>query len=371
VIDAVKFEPIADRQNGLSGLSNLRAMLDEMKIAPEIVRPSAFWESMNELNLKELEAAGLSNFKRTVNRHYFQFLPTDPRNEQFRAMMRYSMRRRATRVLSARLSDPSSFPGARWGGALVTRIKAVGYPRYVAALWEYTLERDNFGLLDRLEEPALGHPVSVDYADRRISEDLCNSVLELTSITDALPDRRVPPGGIVELGSGYGRLAWVFLEAFPETRYLLVDIPPALAIAEEYLSALLPGRRIFRFRHFDRYDDVREELERADVGFLTPNQLDLVSPLGAGLFINVSSLHEMRPDQVSHYVSEVATHCSGYFYTKQWLRSINRPDGVVIRREDYPIPSGWTPVFDRRHPVQTRFFEALYRLPPPSPLAGA
>ena len=36
---------------------------------------------------------------------------------------------------------------------------------------------------------------------------------------------------------------------------------------------------------------------------------------------------------------------------------------VVIRREDYPIPADWAPVFVRRHPVQTRFFEALYRLP--------
>jgi putative sugar O-methyltransferase len=371
VIDAVELEPIADRQNAPSGLPSLRAMLDEMEIAPEIVRPSAFWESMNEVNLKELEAAGLTTFKRTINRHDFRILPSDPRNKQFRAMARYVMRRRATRVLSARLSDPSSFPGARWGGAPVSRIKAVGYARYVAALWEYTRKRDNLGLLDRLEEPALGHPVSVDYVGRRISEDLCNSVLELTSITDALPERRVPPGGIVELGSGYGGLAWVFLEAFPEARYLLVDIPPALAIAEEYLSALFPGRRIFRFRQFDRYEEVREELEHADVGFLTPNQLDLVPPLGAGVLINVGSLHEMRPDQVSHYISEVATHCSGYFYTKQWLRSINRRDGVVIRREDYPIPSGWTPIFDRRHPVQTRFFEALFRLPSPSAFPGA
>ena len=58
----------------------------------------------------------------------------------------------------------------------------------------------------------------------------------------------------------------------------------------------------------------------------------------------------------------MAVHCSGYFYSKQWLRSVNPHDRIVIRRGDYPIPSEWTPVFDRRHPVQTAFFEALYRL---------
>jgi hypothetical protein len=77
----------------------------------------------------------------------------------------------------------------------------------------------------------------------------------------------------------------------------------------------------------------------------------------------VSSLHEMRPDQIEHYLGRVAVHCGGYFYSKQWLRSVNPRDRIVIRRKDYPIPSNWTTVFDRRHPVQTGFFEALYRLP--------
>lgn len=338
-------------------------MLDEMRQAPEIVRPSSFWEEMNQVNLQELENAGLESFKQTVNTHYFQFLPADPRNEQFRAMMRFWARNPSRTPLSARLTDPDSLPASRFAARLVRRQKKIAYPIYVALLWEYVRRHDKLGLLERLEEPELGRPVSVEYRGRRISEDLCNSVLELSSVVQALPSARVEPSLAIELGSGYGRLAWVFLEAFPDMRYVLVDIPVALAVAEEYMAMLFPDRRIFRFRHFDRQAEVREELDAAQIAFLTPNQLDIVDPLGAGLFVNVSSLHEMTPAQIRHYVERVGVHCRGFFYTKQWVRSVNRKDGVVIRREDYPIPAGWVPVFDRRHPVQTRFFEALYRLP--------
>jgi len=33
---------------------------------------------------------------------------------------------------------------------------------------------------------------------------------------------------------------------------------------------------------------------------------------------------------------------------------------IVIRRNDYPIPAHWRALFDRRAPVQTSFFEAMY-----------
>jgi len=31
---------------------------------------------------------------------------------------------------------------------------------------------------------------------------------------------------VLELGGGYGRVAWAFLEEFPRAPYILYDIPP-------------------------------------------------------------------------------------------------------------------------------------------------
>ena len=168
---------------------------------------------------------------------------------------------------------------------------------------------------------------------------------------------------MIELGAGYGRLAWVFLRALPDVQYFLVDIPPGLAIAQRYLTELFSERSIFRFRHFGSYAEVCDELAGARIAFLTPNQLELIPSLGADLFVNVSSLHEMRREQIDRYFKLIDRHTNGFFYTKQWLSSQNEYDDLIIKRDEYPVPSQWQVVFDRVHPIQVLFFEALYALP--------
>ena len=343
-----------------TGLAKLPTMLEEIHQAPPIVRPSRFWEHLNELNLRQLAEDGFDEFKRTINRNYFQFQLAGPRSPQFRAVSAAWLRHPRAAVFGARLAERLGFPSettGRTGAAVRNKTYAV----YLAMLWEYVGRRDHLHVLERLDEPLLGHPVYIDYRGRRVSEDLCNSVLEYTAIMEAVPADE-PIRSVIELGAGYGRLAWVFLSLLPGVRYVVVDIPPALAIAEQYLSTLFPHRGVFGFRRFDSFTDVAGEFEAAQIVFLTPNQLDLLPPQRADLFVNVSSLHEMRPDQIEHYFAVIESHCSGRFYTKQWQRSINEHDGLVVSHDDYPVRAGWQVVFDRPHPVQVEFFEALYRL---------
>lgn len=345
-------------------------MVAEMEAAPQISRPSRYWNHLNALNLRQLDGGGFGEFKRTINGNYFQWLPTGPRDPQFRTLLGEFLRHPAWQPVFARF-DADAYVDDRDNLAtdpFRSPLRRLTYAWFVASLWEYVRSRDHRGLTAELDEPSLGNPLVVRYRGHRLSQDLCNSALEMTAILDVLPGKRPPDAGVLELGGGYGRLAWMFLECFPNVRYVLVDIPPALAVAERYLSLLYPRRRRFWFRRFDSFADVREEFEDAQIVFLTPNQLASIPTLSVGLCINVSSLHEMRPDQIAYYIAWVDAHTDGYFYSKQWIRSVNPHDGVVIRREDYPIPPAWRVVFDRTHPVQTSFFEALYATrPAPAP----
>lgn len=167
---------------------------------------------------------------------------------------------------------------------------------------------------------------------------------------------------MLELGGGYGRVAWVVLEVFLQARYICCDIPPALAIAQRYLTELFPDQRAFRFRHLDSHAEVADELAHAQIAFLTPNQLELLEPLDVDLFMNISSLHEMRPDQIAFYLGQADRHTSGFAYLKQWQRWHNPEDDVVIARDGYPIPAAWQVVYPRTHPIQRAFFDALYRV---------
>jgi putative sugar O-methyltransferase len=346
-----------------AGLPNVAAMVAELRKAPPIVQPSALWEELNRRNVEQLERDGFSEFKRTVNCNYFQFIPPSTRgSEQFRAVMRDLILHPRPSVLTASFIDSFDIPAL--AGQRGQRLRTRSYAAYVAALWEYARRRDSRGLLERLEEPSLGHPVAIRHRGRRISEDLSNSMLELTAMLDGMGrDRMFPGTRMIELGAGYGRLTWAFLASFPGIRCVIVDIPPALAVSERYLTELFPDRPAFRFRPFEDHRAVWSEFERAEIAFLTPNQLGLLPILDADLFATVSSLHEMRPAQIKHYIDEAGHHCpGGFFYTKQWQSWWNPTDDVTIRQQEYPIPTGWRTIFEHQHPVQALFFEAMYEI---------
>jgi putative sugar O-methyltransferase len=344
-----------------SALTDLGAMWAEMRQAPAIVQPSDFWRSLNERNTRQLDDDGFARFKRTVNQNYFSWVPHTLLDDQLRAMIVAWLRRPEPAVLTARLGDVSTLEAGpeRVNPFVNARARRI-HGLFIALLWEYVARRDRHAILPRLEEPELGDPVLVAYRGRRISQDLCNSAFELHCATAALPGGRPGAGGVLELGGGYGRVAWVFLTAFPRSRYILCDIPPALAIAQQYLTTLFPGCRTFRFRHFDSHAEVADELAAAQIAFLTPNQLELLEPLGLSLTVNISSLHEMRLDQIAHYLGQIDRHTDGYFYTKQWETWHNAEDDIVIGRSDYPIPAAWRTIYEHRHPIQRAFFHGLY-----------
>ena len=82
------------------------------------------------------------------------------------------------------------------------------------------------------------------------------------------------------------------------------------------------------------------------------------------LFVNISSLHEMRIEQIHHYLAEIRrlVKPDGHFYLKAWKVSNNPIENIVIREEDYPL-DGWVEIFRRTTAVQTRFFETLVKKP--------
>jgi len=336
-------------------------MWDEMGKSPAIVQPSDFWCLLNDRNTRQLGDEGFAHFKRTVNHNYFSWIPHRLRDDQLRTMVKAWLLHPELAVVSARLGDTSTVEaGAARANPFVGSRSRYIHGVFIALLWEYVRRMDARGILTRLEEPDVGDPVVATYRGRRISADLGNSVFDFYSATAALPDFQPGPGGVLELGGGYGRVAWVFLKEVPAARYILCDIPPALAIAQEYLTTLFPDRRTFRFRHFDSHAAVADELEAAQLVFLTPNQLSLLEPLGLSLFLNISSLHEMRPEQIDHYLKEADRHTEGFFYTKQWRTWYNPDDHVVINQDGYPIPATWRRLWERAHPIQRRFFHALY-----------
>ena len=343
-------------------------MKHEMQAAPAIDHPSAFWKGMGEVNERVLGWSGEENFKRTLNQNYFNFIPIapdEPRMVRLRRLVPDFTQNTLDRYV---IDDPDRDPNS-WMSFYPNYYifkdpdrskKRELYREYLALMYEYALRRDRSGLLATLDEPTLGNPIDVRRNGRLISQDLVNSVRERNSIIGAMEASTDTHFTLGELGAGYGRLGYVLLKT-TKCRYFVFDIPPALYVSQWYLTTLFPRRRAFRFRRFDTFKEIESELSQSDLAFFTPNQLTKFPAGYFDLFANISSMHEMRRDQIKHYMELMGKSTKSVLYLKQQKDYVNPVDNLVIGRNDYHPPSGWAQSQERFDPINPGFFERIYR----------
>lgn len=337
--------------------ATLVQMIKSINNAPKIYQPSKYWDMWIDKNLMELKTFGLKNFKQYQALNYFTFFKTLKKedNNQFQFLLKHTGW--LTKIKC--LVTPVNLTG--FGRTDMSDEHKRFYQIFVRLLWEYTSRHDPEKLLKRLKEPKFGQPFPVYWHGQLISQDLANSVLEYYSIRQAIT--RLPETAtILEIGGGYGRTAYVFLSLSPKIRYIMVDIPPALYIAQKYLTHVFPDRPAFLFRNFSSFKGVEKKLQAAQLIFLTPPQLELLPDKSVDIALNISSFQEMRREQINNYFQQIDRLISGIFYFKQWHSNYIPFEEITITEDDYPIPKYWQKLYHRVAAVQTKFFEAAYAI---------
>ena len=310
----------------------LDQMFDELDREGGVFRPSAFWRSLNQKNVEQLNREGIQTVKRTLAQNYFTWV-IGWRHDQFRHL-----------VAKMRPSDWveifRDFPRYDSSAGL-SRWRFLHLCIFTRMLYLYASRFDPLKLLDRLQEPAFGNPFPVRFRGKTVSQDLINSILELYAAFEGETIDFDAPLKIAEIGAGYGRNAFVFLSLFPNCTYTIIDIPPALYVAEQYLASVNPV---------------------AKVSILLPIEATRLPENSFDLLINISSFHEMTPEQVDAYFGLVDRTLRGRLYLKQWKRWHNPADNVVLSEASYPYRRSWKKLYSRTTLVQPSFFEAVYEV---------
>lgn len=337
-----------ERSTGMPELMDMIRLFSESSGATS--DPSSCWQVLGFKNFNQLLRDGYSSFKRTVGCSYFNFLVQggDPQIAFLEANLDKAEIERCARGAAALPDDP----GFAWHDQ-------TAYRYFVLMLWTYAGKMDRRGYLKTLEEPQEGNPLVVPAGKARASQDLANSVLEYYSIAEGVDFAKAKH--VLEIGGGYGRDAFVVMKLNPQVQYTVVDIPPALWIAQRYLSSVFPERKVFHVRDFRSYRQVADEMESASIVFLLPHQLELMPDRRFDLSMNISSFGEMQQEQISAYFRTLERVTAGHFYMKQWKVSQNAFDNLALTEENYPVARSWKKVYSRQCAVQTAFFEVLYR----------
>jgi putative sugar O-methyltransferase len=238
---------------------------------------------------------------------------------------------------------------------------------YQSLLWMFynkLLESDVDGFLKSESEPTAGGTYDQEIIDGRpMSLDFLQSVEEAFRLRDAwrAAGHKGVPELIVELGAGYGRLAYVARRMFPKSTYVILDLPEALICASAWLDRVLPGQVVpyATSRSIERFS--RSVLLAKQVWTLGAHQIEQIDAGAVDAFVNVFSLSEMPRAAIDNYFSQVGRITSGIFFFKQRHFERNADDNVDISAESYPVSPNWYQVFHR--PVTTlyqRYFESIY-----------
>lgn len=342
----------SERTNGFSELIRLLSLFSNEESF--VNSPSCCWVLLSTKNCDQLLESGYHNFKRTIGHNYFNFLVQegDPQIHATESLLSAETREACQQIALSIPNDPT-FDTA----------KQFSYHYFILLLWEYVKKIDNHHYLDKLAEPMEGNPILVTNNGKSMSQDLANSIIEYYSINEHLPFQQVST--VLEIGSGYGRNAHVILSLNPKAKIVLVDILPALYIAQRYLSSVFKNHKIFRAKAFSSYEEVKNEMEAASIVFLLPHQLALMPDKHFDLSMNISSLAEMNMDQIKWYFTQINRLTRKCFYTKQWDISKNPFDDLELKKNDYPYPENWQPIYSRNCAIQNEFHETLYAVTTP------
>lgn len=350
ISDLLHWPEITNESHRMNGFMALLQMIAINK-AHASNNPSAAWEVLGRKHFDDLLLYGYRSFKRTVGMHYFNFPINagDPQLLAVEALLDEQDKKLAEESASAQADEVDVNMPSQWH-----------YRYFTALLWLYVCKIDFLNITDRLREPDEGCPITVKIGSQSATQDLANSLIEYYSMLEHAPMEALV--NVLEIGGGYGRNAFVTSTLHPHLKYIMVDIPPALYIAQRYLCSVFPERRIFPIQDFSDFAKVKERFNEAKFVFLLPHQLALLPEKMIDLVVNISSFGEMTTQQIDSYFSHIDRLGRGFFYLKQWKKSPNPFDGLELGERDYPIKPHWRELYHRDGAVQTQFFEALYAI---------
>jgi len=150
--------------------------------------------------------------------------------------------------------------------------------------------------------------------------------------------------GVVELGGGFGGLAYYLLRDSSGTTYIDFDLPEALALASYYLIKALPDCRITLYGEAEFTGSIAANSRI----FMMPSfEITKVPTKSIGVSFNSYSLAEMSPSAIRTYIAEITRITSGFFlHVNHNRNAVLSADNFGIEQHGFKLISrelaGWT-----------------------------
>jgi len=205
----------------------------------------------------------------------------------------------------------------------------------------YLIDKVGLKFLEDFKEVKIGSPevykvggIDYNYSDLFIINFFHRIVENLKS----------DPKNIIEIGGGYGAMAYKLKKKYPNSTIFLIDLPEAGLLQAYYLKELFKKSNFFIFEDFLKHrNDLKEEnFKNIDFVILHPQCLkNLKFKNFFDLAINTRSFMEMRSSEIKKYFDylQIALKDNALFYNvNKYHKSTS---GDVVKIKNYPYDNNW------------------------------
>lgn len=218
-----------------------------------------------------------------------------------------------------------------------------------------------FSLLNNLNDKTfIGNDEIYNNVDGiKITQEKLRTLIEYENIEQLINSK---DNKILEIGSGNGRMCeCIFSCNNKVSKYILIDIPPALPSAYKRLKLSLKNKKISYAIDVTDKNDLDKVIQNNDIVLLFPNQINLLNHK-FDIFLAIDCLHEMKKSTIKEYM-HVASKISKKIYFKVHEDahvpfSFDRLS--VHNKDDYSINQNWKQIFKKRSLFPSNDYEIAY-----------
>lgn len=269
-------------------LDELDQLLDDMRSAPELYRPTQFWENCSRSIVEGFKREGMDEFKSQRGSRMW-FVPS------------YAKAREAPARQLRKWQASGVLPNHK----LVRRLEEYASGRALAVadfrVAKAAFDRPHSFLTRGESELGGGMLHKIDGANHsKASLNYLRGLAFLQRVPDYWNDEAKT---FLEIGGGFGSLGEILLSTHPENRFVDIDIPPVLSSATYYLKAIFGAGTVTSYADMREQDLIQlgELLKTSRAATLPTWQLPKLRGT-VDCFVNFVSFQEMEPEVVQNYI---------------------------------------------------------------------
>ena len=252
----------------------------------ELYRPTEWWETIRRTSLQPVIQALETGDIDALHLMYSNFF-RDPCSDGLvskNLLLRPSLTRPFTR-----------FHRAVYLGEALYRLDS----------WK-SLTRDRYKI-HNLTGPVIGNPFGIAIDGMLVRTGAEQQHYCAHRITDLIGDAN---SAVVEIGGGYGGMAYYLLRDRPQTAYIDFDLPESLALAAYYLIKSFPEKRFLLCGEASATNIDRDDF---DVALLPVAELSFMPPGSADVVFSSHTMSDLGSEALRNYVMHVASITKKYF----------------------------------------------------------